>query len=70
MSERQLGVTEAGRQHESAAAPSTDVRRLTVIEEARQWLRTPYHHMGRVKGGGTDCLMLLVEVYRATGVIP
>ena len=26
--------------------------------------------MGRVKGSGTDCLMLLAEVYEAAGVIP
>ena len=26
--------------------------------------------MGRVKGGGTDCLMLLIAVYAAAGVVP
>jgi cell wall-associated NlpC family hydrolase len=26
--------------------------------------------MGRVKGAGTDCLMMLAEVYEACGVIP
>ena len=46
-----------------------DFRRL-VVTEAASWLRTPYHHMGRVKGGGVDCLMLLAEVYEAVGVIP
>ena len=45
-------------------------QRSVVITEAENWLRTPYHHMGRVKGGGTDCLMLLAEVYEAAGVIP
>ena len=45
-------------------------RRLQVIAEAETWLRTPYHHMGRIKGGGTDCLMLLAEVFEAAGVIP
>ena len=48
----------------------TDPRRAAVLVEAASWLRTPYHHMGRVKGGGTDCLMLLAEVYEAAGVIP
>jgi cell wall-associated NlpC family hydrolase len=43
--------------------------RSMVLAEAQTWLRTPYHHMGRVKGGGTDCLMLLAEVYRNAGVI-
>src|SRR5215470_9319260 len=44
-------------------------QRQRVLAEAETWLRTPYHHMGRIKDGGTDCLMLLVEVYEATGVI-
>lgn len=43
--------------------------RSMVLAEAQTWLRTPYHHMGRIKGGGTDCLMLLAEVYRNAGVI-
>jgi cell wall-associated NlpC family hydrolase len=48
----------------------TDPRRLKVVEEARSWLGTPYHHMARVKGAGTDCLMMLVAVYHAAGIIP
>ncbi|MBV8133674.1 MAG: hydrolase [Alphaproteobacteria bacterium] len=48
----------------------TDPRRLLVIEEARGWLGTPYHHMGRVKGAGTDCLMMLAEIYEAADVVP
>jgi hypothetical protein len=48
----------------------TDPRRLAVVEEARGWLGTPHHHMGRVKGAGTDCLMMLAEVYEACRVIP
>jgi len=44
-------------------------QRQSVVAEAETWLRTPYHHMGRVKGVGTDCLMLLAEVYEAAGVI-
>jgi len=44
--------------------------REAVVAEADTWLRTPYHHMGRVKGGGTDCLMLLAAVYEAVGAIP
>ena len=45
-------------------------QRERVVAEAESWLRTPYHHMGRIKGGGTDCLMLLAEVYKAAGVVP
>jgi NlpC/P60 family putative phage cell wall peptidase len=48
----------------------SDPRRAAVVAEAATWLGTPYHHMGRVKGGGTDCLMLLAEVYEAAGVVP
>jgi cell wall-associated NlpC family hydrolase len=49
---------------------TSDPRRAAVVAEAETWLRTPYHHMGRVKGAGTDCLMMLAEVYEACGVIP
>lgn len=45
-------------------------QRQRVVEEARSWLCTPYHHQGRVKGAGVDCLMLLCEVYHAAGMVP
>ena len=48
----------------------TDQRRAAVVEEARSWLGTPYHHMGRVKGVGCDCLTLLAAVYHAAGIVP
>lgn len=44
--------------------------RERVIAEAFTWLRTPYHHQGRIKGVGVDCATLLCEVYEAAGVIP
>ena len=47
----------------------TEELRQRVVAEARSWLGTPYHHMGRVKGAGVDCLMLLAEVYEKAGVI-
>lgn len=43
--------------------------RRRVIAEAESWLGTPYHHMGRLKGVGCDCLTLLAGVYHAVGVI-
>ncbi len=46
-----------------------DRRRGAVLGEAQSWLGTPYHHMGRVRGAGTDCLMLLAEIYTAVGII-
>jgi len=50
--------------------PPADPRRFAVIEEAVGWLRTPYHHMARIKGVGADCLTLLAEVYEKAGAIP
>jgi NlpC/P60 family putative phage cell wall peptidase len=47
----------------------TDERRLAVLRAAESWLGTPYHHMGRLKGVGCDCLTLLAEVYHEAGVI-
>lgn len=44
--------------------------REAVIAEARTWLRTPWLHMGDVKGVGVDCLMLLARVYGAVGAVP
>lgn len=43
--------------------------RTAVIQEAAEWIGTPYHHAARVKGAGVDCLQILAAVYRATGVI-
>lgn len=55
---------------ESRAQPSCEAsERTAVVAEARSWLRTPYHHMGRVKGAGVDCATLLAEVYARAGVI-
>ena len=47
-----------------------EAQRQAVVAEARTWLRTPYHHMGRVKGAGVDCATLLAEVYARAGVVP
>jgi cell wall-associated NlpC family hydrolase len=47
-----------------------DAERALVVAEARGWLRTPYHHMGRIKGAGVDCATLLAEVYARAGVLP
>jgi cell wall-associated NlpC family hydrolase len=68
MSRRSVVIAKDEARGEPSAAAATV--RHAVIEAAQGWLRTPYHHMGRVKGGGTDCLMLLAEIYEAAGVIP
>lgn len=44
--------------------------RARVAKIARSWERTPYRHMGRVKGAGADCLTLLAEVFHEAGLIP
>jgi cell wall-associated NlpC family hydrolase len=43
--------------------------RAAVLEEAKAWEGTPYHHRARVKGTGVDCGFLLIEVYGRAGVI-
>lgn len=45
-------------------------QRAAVVAEARSWIGTPYHHMGRIKGAGVDCAMLPAEVYARCGLIP
>ncbi len=44
--------------------------RERIVAEATSWLGTPYHHMGRVKGAGVDCLQILIAVYSAVGLMP
>lgn len=43
--------------------------RQAIIQEARLWLGTPFHHQGRVRDAGVDCLQLLIGVYSAVGLI-
>jgi len=35
-----------------------------IVQAARGWLGTPYHHQQSVKGHGTDCLGLVRGVWR------
>jgi len=70
MSRKSAVIAQSARSSQLPATATTDTRREAVIGQARDWLQTPYHHMGRIKGDGTDCLMLLAEVYEAAGVIP
>lgn len=41
-----------------------DEQRAEVVEIARSWLRTPYHHEACIKGIGVDCAQLLVGVFK------
>ena len=46
--------------------------RADVVRESLSWLKTPYLHMGCVKGeaGGVDCCMILVAIYCGLGLVP
>jgi cell wall-associated NlpC family hydrolase len=44
--------------------------RNRILEEAKTWYGTRWHHQARVKGAGVDCAMYLCEVYEAVGLIP
>lgn len=48
----------------------TPEKRQEVIRVAKEWLRTPYHHLGKVKGCGADCAMFPLAVYQECGVLP
>lgn len=57
--------------HESSSAPASceaeQRERDAVIAEALTWLKTPYHHMGRIKGehGGVDCAQIVALTYHS-----
>lgn len=44
--------------------------RQRIIDEAKTWLRTPWHHNARVKGAGVDCGQLIIACYIDAGLVP
>jgi cell wall-associated NlpC family hydrolase len=44
------------------------ITRQQVIDQARTWLDTPFHHQGRVKGVGVDCVGLVIGVAKELGL--
>lgn len=48
----------------------TPQQRQSVVQEAMTWQNTPYHHQANLKGAGVDCIMLMVEVYKACALVP
>ena len=42
--------------------------RAELIAEARTWLGTPFHHQGRVKGVGADCVGIIIGSANALGL--
>lgn len=41
-----------------------------ILTEARSWIDTPFHHQGRVKGAGCDCIGLCIGVGKALELVP
>jgi hypothetical protein len=39
--------------------------RQGVVDAARSWLKTPYHHQARVKGHGVDCAQIIAAFVEA-----
>ena len=44
--------------------------REKIVQEAKSWLRTPYHHQGDLKGIGVDCAQFLIKVYSELKLAP
>ncbi len=42
--------------------------RKKIVEKAREYLGTPFHHQGRLKGIGIDCIGLLSCVAHELGI--
>lgn len=40
----------------------------TLLAIARSWIDTPYHHQGRIKGVGVDCIGLIIGIAQDIGV--
>lgn len=45
------------------------MNRQRIVEEAREWIGTPYVHQGRVKGVGVDCAGLIIGVGKNLGLM-
>lgn len=43
--------------------------RSRVVDIARTWLGTPYHHRAKIKGIGVDCALILSEVFQEAGLV-
>jgi cell wall-associated NlpC family hydrolase len=43
--------------------------RARILDIARTWLRTPWHHRARLRGAGVDCAQYLIGVYAEAGLV-
>lgn len=41
------------------------ITRADIVDEARTWIDTPFHHQGRLKGVGVDCAGVIIGVAHA-----
>jgi len=46
-----------------------ELLRNSIVEEAYECLKTPYHVLGQVKGVGLDCMTLLIQVYSRVNLV-
>lgn len=44
------------------------VTRKQIVDEARTWLGTPFHHQARIKGVGVDCAGVIAGTANALGI--
>lgn len=44
-------------------------QRAAIVDEARTWIGTPYHHGADIKGVGVDCAMILVKIFCDLGLL-
>lgn len=45
------------------------ITRQQIVESAREWIDTPFHHQARLKGVGVDCVGLVIGVARELALI-
>ena len=39
-----------------------------IVDKSREYLNTPFHHQGRVKYHGVDCVGLIICTFRELGI--
>jgi cell wall-associated NlpC family hydrolase len=45
------------------------ILRQQIVDEAKTWLGTKWHHEARIKGAGVDCGLYLLETYKNVGLV-
>lgn len=56
----------------AATNPDETFLRNAIVQEAHEWIGTPYVHAGDIKGphGAVDCAMLLIRIFAKVGIVP